>query len=369
MAPRTATGAVVPRAVNRFSKSKQGDAESRSTSAGSVPSDSQVSLQTPPETPPQASLTQGYPSSNLGVPEYDYPAPFPGASALPEFEYPSNIVVKNTFYDADKPYTLSLMEFLNERQTKSAPVSGASLGSGISLPPGLEDMYDPEETSKKLAVAYSTSTSEAPTAESAETRVTPSSQNHLLPSDLMDDVNFGSASEALRSPGTEAWFSPASSELAFMPQPSDWQPATVAFAQYPGEWNPHWAAAAAALASSQHHQASQAPVILDLAGALGSPVAPSIPDQYAVPGFCLPQFQNAEAVQPAEVGSALCPTKGSIGHWTRECKPCAFLYTKGCSNGVGCEFCHLCDAGEKKRRAKDKRAAFQEEKRTYRMMK
>jgi len=49
------------------------------------------------------------------------------------------------------------------------------------------------------------------------------------------------------------------------------------------------------------------------------------------------------------------PSAGSAGHGHGNCKPCAFFHTKGCASGMDCVFCHLCSAGEKKRRAKDKR--------------
>eukprot|EP00929_Paragymnodinium_shiwhaense_P114216 TRINITY_DN82560_c0_g1_i1.p1 TRINITY_DN82560_c0_g1~~TRINITY_DN82560_c0_g1_i1.p1 ORF type:complete len:322 (-),score=32.12 TRINITY_DN82560_c0_g1_i1:235-1200(-) len=48
------------------------------------------------------------------------------------------------------------------------------------------------------------------------------------------------------------------------------------------------------------------------------------------------------------------PSRGSMGHYERTCKPCAFLNTKGCENGFECQFCHLCEPGEKKRRRKEK---------------
>jgi len=51
-------------------------------------------------------------------------------------------------------------------------------------------------------------------------------------------------------------------------------------------------------------------------------------------------------------------TIGSAGHGLGNCKPCAFFHTKGCGNGYQCPFCHLCPAGEKKRRQKTK-ATFQ----------
>lgn len=49
-------------------------------------------------------------------------------------------------------------------------------------------------------------------------------------------------------------------------------------------------------------------------------------------------------------------TLGSTGHLQGTCKPCAFVHTRGCENGAACPFCHLCDAGEKQRRRKEKRA-------------
>jgi len=68
---------------------------------------------------------------------------------------------------------------------------------------------------------------------------------------------------------------------------------------------------------------------------------------------------QASHSQP-QLGSPECPTFGSQGHKFGACKPCAFLYTKGCGNGVSCPFCHLCDAGEKKRRQKNKLAAMKQ---------
>merc|ERR1712232_1232732 len=48
------------------------------------------------------------------------------------------------------------------------------------------------------------------------------------------------------------------------------------------------------------------------------------------------------------------PSKGSYGHYTGSCKPCAFLHNRGCENGINCPFCHLCEEGEKKKRRKEK---------------
>jgi len=59
------------------------------------------------------------------------------------------------------------------------------------------------------------------------------------------------------------------------------------------------------------------------------------------------------------LGSPEMPTVGSAGHYLKRCKPCAFIL-KGCSSGVECKFCHLCEYGEKKRRKKEKMAARRE---------
>jgi hypothetical protein len=56
-----------------------------------------------------------------------------------------------------------------------------------------------------------------------------------------------------------------------------------------------------------------------------------------------------------ELGSADMPTDGSAAHYLGTCKPCAFLHSKGCQNGVNCTFCHLCAAGEKRRRFKERK--------------
>jgi hypothetical protein len=68
----------------------------------------------------------------------------------------------------------------------------------------------------------------------------------------------------------------------------------------------------------------------------------------------IPVLKLGELVLEDELGSAERPTVGSSGHRFRNCKPCAFFHTKGCEKGVNCSFCHLCPAGEKKRRQKEK---------------
>lgn len=51
------------------------------------------------------------------------------------------------------------------------------------------------------------------------------------------------------------------------------------------------------------------------------------------------------------------PSIGSRMHLFDLCKPCAYVFDKGCSNGSLCEYCHLCPPGELKRRQKVRRSA------------
>jgi len=72
-----------------------------------------------------------------------------------------------------------------------------------------------------------------------------------------------------------------------------------------------------------------------------------------------PVLSLANVLLEPEVGSLEMPSIGSVGHWNGSCKPCAFM-ARGCSSGVNCSFCHLCDVDEKKRRRKDKIAFMRE---------
>jgi hypothetical protein len=75
-----------------------------------------------------------------------------------------------------------------------------------------------------------------------------------------------------------------------------------------------------------------------------------------------PPQEQAIASRPDNVPpSTTTLNAGSVGHSIGDCRPCAFFWKAGgCSNGVDCPFCHLCDSGEKKRRQKEKKQALKE---------
>lgn len=61
---------------------------------------------------------------------------------------------------------------------------------------------------------------------------------------------------------------------------------------------------------------------------------------------------------PAVAGGAALMSIGSASHHLGTCRPCAFfLKEEGCKGGAACRWCHLCPAGEKKRRKKERHLA------------
>lgn len=55
------------------------------------------------------------------------------------------------------------------------------------------------------------------------------------------------------------------------------------------------------------------------------------------------RLEDAAADTGPISGMQELPSVGSLGHFRGQCKPCAFVHTKGCTNGKRCQFCHLCD--------------------------
>mmetsp|Transcript_64186 Transcript_64186/g.150664 ORF Transcript_64186/g.150664 Transcript_64186/m.150664 type:complete len:268 (-) Transcript_64186:211-1014(-) len=93
---------------------------------------------------------------------------------------------------------------------------------------------------------------------------------------------------------------------------------------------------------------------LDMEGSSSPIKLPQVPQTQlpiSSPIFVSIEPMDAPGSMPTGAQSA---TMGSAGHDEGNCKPCAFVYTKGCQSGMQCAFCHLCPPGEKDRRKKVK---------------
>lgn len=321
-----------------------GSAQSRSTSAGSAPSEgrSSADLQKSPELMPKE-----YHNGADGLPEYDYPTPW---SVKTEPNYPVPLVVKNTFVGFDIWQPPSLEGFYDERKTQSCPASG------IGLPPGLRGPVECDQASfvaaAKLVAAEVAHHRNDIMADIGESKAAQQQMEHLLPSGLLDDIPLPddqSQATAFHLHSTEAsgQAKPAL-VLDLMQALSPPDIATSHFDVIMSELQKH--KFAPPFAASQGGHTMQPPQLF--------------PNHLMTPGLAFSSVADTridmnvpspQPIQPIVVCSDQCPTVGSQGHWLGTCKPCAFLHTKGCGNGASCQFCHLCDKGEKKRRAKDKR--------------
>lgn len=111
-------------------------------------------------------------------------------------------------------------------------------------------------------------------------------------------------------------------------------------------------------------QGGQPHMVLKLSSALNPATPPFSP-----PGSPAPAAEEAPppppplTMAPGGERDSVMLTRGSMDHGFGRCKPCAFVYTKGCGNGFQCPFCHLCEPGEKKKRRQEKlevRRAFRD---------
>jgi len=67
----------------------------------------------------------------------------------------------------------------------------------------------------------------------------------------------------------------------------------------------------------------------------------------------VPVYMQSPSCESSFSGLEL-PSMGSAAHSLGTCKPCAFLHTKGCNNGLSCKFCHLCGPDVRKSRRQEK---------------
>lgn len=226
-------------------------------------------------------------------------------SALPEYEYPVHVIVRNTFLDTKDARPISLEQFFEERRVHSSPV----------VPQAPRTASDDSQTPEPQALHDSITT------------------------------------------GAQAFMTKVAAATGF------WT-ATPTGSEYDAPW--------------QHEEYSTRPgPVFRCDAPLQRPESlESLPEPELLPGmesFDMAQemprvLMLSDALPEPALGSRDVPTVGSAAHYAGACKPCAFLYTKGCGNGVQCPFCHLCPPDEKRRRQKEKHAAFREIRRQRRQV-
>jgi len=239
-------------------------------------------------------------------------------TGLPDFEYPVPLLVKNTFLHTDIGRPLSLDGFFQERLLHSCPVSG------------IQEIHDDEEEESQQvrdpACVLNFASQEVLEAEGQWKGSIPTATD-VPPAQCQDadglEAAAGTSEVALGAPDVPTYV-PSS----VPPPPLD---------------------------SPVLPSAPPLPVAAPwLCAPAESPVLPAAPVQQSGPVLKLSEMLD----EPYALGSPLCPTAGSAQHHLGACRPCAHAHSaRGCKNGVGCGFCHLCPPGELKRQQKVKRWA------------
>ncbi|CAJ1382142.1 unnamed protein product [Effrenium voratum] len=279
-----------------------------------------------------------------GIPDMDYPAPLivvRDAAGLPE-QY--NMCVRNTFWEMKDSAQGSLAEFWAERQIHSCPASrlGAAEQDGVS-----------SMTSEAFLPTPATPACQEPC------KTSEVGEHHQPHPALVQDVPQRAASQpicgAVQARGavqSQVYVVPSQAPLTTFP----WMPMFPYGAQRPGlVYSPANSpttslsiprVAAPAVAPPQ----LQAPPFAEVS-------APPPPMQAPSVACDLPK----DSAKSDKVNIASIASVGSAGHDDGTCRPCAFIFKKGCESGALCTFCHLCPPGEKKRRAKERGSKKAEE--------
>lgn len=262
-----------------------------------------------------------------------------GTDCKPEIQqitYPSPFVVGSTFLGYGEQVASLSVDFPS-REIQSCPASG------IGPPPGLEQFgsfVESEAEESEFVPVKPSSLTGLPEIEYPPPFVL---RNTLLgttnPEHIASEAIFMTECQAKSRPAIAMGLPPGLSGVShgdFGSFTSEWsQDAdTAAFTPHP------------VLAYEPPPQPPAAPYVVPprrVAPAMDAPMCP-------------PQLGMSEVLPDPMLGTFDMPTVGSAWHRLGTCKPCAFLHTKGCGNGVECEFCHLCAPGEKKRRKKARQA-------------
>lgn len=280
--------------------------------------------------PPEERAGVSLPPAALGLPLE--PPPFsqasPGARTPGGFSdrfrtlEASPVSVRRTFVDFPLARSPSLESFFDERLVRSSPVSRPISGPTSGA-----------QSRVRSPMSRQTSGGLEPVT--------------LCPRELESFLSIAVTPTSSRMPSPRG-------ELA---------PAAECGAQAQQAWP--WVAASAAPDAPMVLRLSDAIDKMGLSGAssgsatcstrAGSGAVPLSPTPQVESGLAPGTALSASGADRPTLGTPELPSRGSALHCWGACKPCAFVFAEGCANGVDCQFCHLCDAGEKKRRRRERR--------------
>lgn len=230
------------------------------------------------------------------------PAPNSGAD-WQSLVYPESLYVHNTFLDVKMSKPLSIAEFFQERQVRSAPGSRLSTNSEASR------TYCPGQVLTETALLSFASCGDA------------------LPSIVENSVSTPSQWPVKRASGQAVKDHEAGSDCSTADTADDVRTAVRLLI-------PSLDGTAQGLSPRTEK--------------IGVP-APSVPPV---------QLRLEDVLSESDVVSDEVPTQGSRNHHLGTCQPCAFVYKEeGCKAGVQCRFCHLCGPEARRQRKKEKQQA------------
>lgn len=231
------------------------------------------------------------------------------------------LLIRNTFLDAKPVRSPSLDNFFQERQVKSSPPSGP--------PSGKLEYAAPRSGFRHCSIFDALMNDDASSAagmcaSGLSTQLEQAPQIHGLPVLSLSEANALYARDDLSGLATP--------ELSYR---ESWRPAPLAGRCSGGGSSSGGSAECASSAS--------------IAASTAATATPG-------GGGARPEGDRDRPF----LGSPDLPSRGSALHQWGACKPCAFVFQEGCKNDIDCQFCHLCEPGERKRRKKERLAMKRE---------
>jgi len=264
---------------------------------------------------------------------------------------PDCYMVRNTFIESKPERSESLERFLEERKCRSSPTSRPPSRplSRQASQNCLLDMEDPFNIATPTGSAMVTPRGPPPSA--GRLLSTPPTPEKTLPQTQQ-------AQQAQQAPNKLRLAELISNSEADAPSKAAARLAKELRdgASFAPKSSRDWAGSAAA--STAAPSSLQGSAIIMGTSFTGS-AASSNAGSGLIPGAVAPAAMGLDASRAGlfqnKLGSIEVPSRGSALHPWGACKPCAFVFQDGCANGVECEFCHLCEPGERKRRKKERR--------------